>query len=281
MKQLLLLLASLPGAEPGLVAQDIQAQLKNNLKIDAEIVVMESGEFIDAADAGELEGFYLLGWGADYPDCTNFLDFHFGEGASDQFGDGFPDIWDALHRAGSLAVQAERNPIYGEANNLIKEHVPMIPVAHGGSATAFKADVTGAHASPLGNETFRVMDPGGRDTFVWMQNAEPISAYCADETDGETFRLCNQVSESLLAYEVAGTAVKPGLAESYEVNDELTEWTFSLREGVKFHDDSELDAQDVVTTFNAYWDAASPLHTGRDGNFTYFSAFFNGFKNAE
>ncbi|MFN2243155.1 MAG: ABC transporter substrate-binding protein, partial [Anaerolineae bacterium] len=42
--------------EPALVAQDIQAQLKANLNIDAEIVVMESGEFIDAADAGELEG---------------------------------------------------------------------------------------------------------------------------------------------------------------------------------------------------------------------------------
>jgi hypothetical protein len=30
--------------------------------------------------------------------------------------------------------------------------VPMIPVAHGGSAVAFKADVTGAHSSPLSNE---------------------------------------------------------------------------------------------------------------------------------
>ena len=138
--------------EPGLVAQDIQSQLKNNLNIDAEIVVMESGEFIDAADAGELEGFHLLGWGADYPDATNFLDFHFGAGASDQFGDGFPDVWDALTRAGSLVEQADRNVIYAEANNLLKQHVPMIPVAHGGSAVAYNADVTGGHASPLGNE---------------------------------------------------------------------------------------------------------------------------------
>jgi ABC-type transport system substrate-binding protein len=89
------------------------------------------------------------------------------------------------------------------------------------------------------------------------------------------------VSESLLAYEVGGTAVKPGLAESYEVNDDLTEWTFKLRPGVKFHDGSDLDAQDVLVSYDAYWDAQSPLHTGRDGNFTYFSAFFGGFKNAE
>ncbi len=266
--------------EPGLVAQDLQAQLKANLNIDAEIVVMESGEFIDAADAGELEGFHLLGWGADYPDCTNFLDYHFGAGASDQFGDGFEDIWDALRRAGSLSIQAERNPIYGEANDLIRQHVPMIPVAHGGSATAFRADVAGAHSSPLGNESFKVTDPGGRDTMIWMQNAEPIGLYCADESDGESLRACEQINESLLAYMVAGTAVEPSLAERYEANEELTVWTFYLRPGVKFHDGTDLDANDVILSLVLQWDAEHPLHVGRDGSFTYWPGLFGPFLNA-
>jgi peptide/nickel transport system substrate-binding protein len=266
--------------EPAVVAQDIQAQLKANLNIDAEIVVMESGAFIDAADAGQLEGFHLLGWGADYPDQTNFLDYHFGKGASKQFGDGFPDIWDVLTQAGSLVDPAARNVLYGQANELLKQHVPMIPVAHGGSGTVFKADVTGAHASPLGNENFGVMDPGGRDTFVWMQNAEPIGLYCADESDGESLRACEQMLESLLAYEVAGTAVEPSLAEKYEANDDLTVWTFYLRPGVKFHDGSALDAIDVVMSYVVQWDAAHPLHVGRDGSFTYFSGLFGSFLNA-
>jgi len=76
----------------------------------------------------------------------------------------------------------------------------MIPVAHGGSGVAAKAEVTGAHASPLGNEEFSVMS-NGTDTFVWMQNAEPISLFCADETDGESLRACEQINESLLQYE--------------------------------------------------------------------------------
>lgn len=75
--------------QPALVAQDIQAQLKENLNIDVTIEVMESGAFLDTAKTGALPMF-LLGWGADYPDATNFLDYHFGETAPANFGEGFP-----------------------------------------------------------------------------------------------------------------------------------------------------------------------------------------------
>jgi ABC-type transport system substrate-binding protein len=265
--------------EPSLVAQDIQAQLLENLNITAEIEVMESGAFIAAADAGELQGLHLLGWGADYPDITNFLDFHFGAGASAQFGAQFDDITAALTAGAALADDAAREPHYVEANNAVRLHVPMVPIAHGGSATAFQAGVEGAHASPLGNEYFAVMNPG-KDTFVWMQNAEPISLYCADETDGESLRACEQVTEALLAYEVGGTAVEPALATACDPNEDLTVWTCTLREGVLFHDGSKFDANDVVLSWGLQWDAAHPLHVGNTGAFTYFSALWGGLLNA-
>ncbi len=152
-------------------------------------------------------------------------------------------------------------------------------MAHGGSATAFQAVCEGAHSSPLTREKMSVIYCGS-DTLVFMQNAEPISLYCADETDGETFRACEQINEALLSYEVGTTDVESALAERFEANADLTEWTFYLRPGVKFHDGSDLDAEDVVTSWVAQWDAASPLHTGRVGDFTYFQAYFAQFKNA-
>jgi peptide/nickel transport system substrate-binding protein len=251
------------------VAQDIQAQLKANLNIDAEIVVMESGAFLAESSVGRLDGLYLLGWGADYPHPTNFLDYHFGE-ANLQFGVQSPTYYEPLARAAQLADPAEAAPLYAEANNAIKDYVPMIPVAHGGSGTAYRADVTNQQASPLGNEAFYVMDPGGRDVFVWMQNAEPISLFCADETDGESLRACEQIIEALFSYEINGTAVVPALAEVCEPNDALDVWTCTLRQGVTFHDGTTFDANDVVATFTMGLDASSPLHKGNTGVWEYY-----------
>ena len=264
---------------PGIVAQDIQAQLAD-LGVEAEIVVMESGSFLTAANDGEIDGFHMLGWGADYPDATNFLDYHFGPGASAQFGAGFPDLWDALKEGSTKATPEERQPFYDTANELIKQHVPMIPVAHGGNAAAFKADVEGAYASDIGAEQFALMNPGGREAMVWMQNAEPIGLYCADETDGETLRACEQIMQSLLAYEPGTVAVIPSLATEWSANEDLTEWTFTLRDGVTFHNGATLDANDVVLSYAVQWDASHPLHVGNSGQFSYFSSLFNGLLNA-
>ncbi|MEO7242180.1 MAG: ABC transporter substrate-binding protein [Variovorax sp.] len=55
-------------------------------------------------------------------------------------------------------------------------------------------------------------------------------------------------------------SVEPDLALSWSSNTELTEWTFVLRQGVKFHDGSACTAADVVATFEAILDpkTASP-----------------------
>lgn len=263
--------------QPTQVATDIQAQLAE-VGIRVNLDLQESGTFIDNTNAGNTP-FYLLGWGADYPDATNFLDFHFGAGASPQFGPGFDDIHEVLSEAASLTDEEERNALYADAADLLVERVPMVPVAYGGSAVAYKATVDGGHASPLSNESMAALSIEGQDQFTWLQNAEPLGLYCADETDGESLRACEQINESLLAYEVGGTEVIPSLAEDYESNDELTEWTFTLREGVTFHDGGALDANDVVETYRVQWDFEDERHVGRVGDFVYFSALFGGYLN--
>lgn len=255
------------------VAQDIQAQLKENLNIDAEIVVMESGAFIEESGAGRLDGLYLLGWGADYPHVTNFLDYHFGA-AQKQFGNQSPTYTDLLPQGAQISDPAKAAPIYTEINNAIRDYVPMVPIAHGGNAAAYRADVTNPQASPLTTELFAYSAPGDRDIFVWMQNAEPISLFCADETDGESLRACEQVMEALYGYEINNTAVEPHLAESCDPNEDLTVWVCKLRQGVKFQDGSDFDSADVLATFDMGLNIGSPYHKGNTNLWEYYATLW-------
>jgi ABC-type transport system substrate-binding protein len=262
---------------PGKVAQELQSQLAEvGIKVTLEPI--ESGEFL-AAVAGGKEDFFMLGWGADYIDPTNFYDFHF-TGASDNFGEPFQDVIDAIRPAAQVADPAERNTLYAKVAELIKLHVPMVPVAHGVNYIAYKATVENAEASPLADEQFNLMSVPDQDQFVWIQNGEPISMYCNDETDGETFRACYHIFDTLLWYKPGTAELQPSAAESYTVSDDLLEWTFTLRKDGMFSDGTPVTANDVVATFVTMWDAANPLHVGNTGVFEYFKGYFAQFLNA-
>lgn len=262
--------------EPQAVAQELQTQLAENLNITADIQVMESGAFIGEVSEGALDGIHLLGWGADYPHVTNFLDYHFNGNV--QFGDPYPDIADLLLTGAATIDPAVAEPTYVEANNLIREHVPMVPIASGAAADVAISTLENAASPPFGAPQFKNMVPEG-DTLVFVQNAEPISLYCADESDGESLSACEQVLEGLYAYTPDG-GVEPALAEECVANDDGTVWTCALKSGITFHDGSDFDATDVVATWGAGIDASSPLHTGNTGGFEYYTYLWGELMNA-
>ena len=257
--------------EPSTMAVEIQSQLKA-IGIDAEVSPMESGEFIGQASAGNLDGFYLLGWGADYPHITNFLDYHFGKDTK-QFGASIPEIHEALTKGSSIANVDEAKPIYEQANNAIREFVPMVPISHAAAGSAARNYVKNANYRPFGAKQFSTVDPG-KDTMIVMQNAEPISLYCGDESDGESTLVCTQITETLLDYAQDSGDVVGGLATGCEANADATEWTCHLREGVKFTDGSAFDANDVVASYAAGIDVSNPSHVGNTGAFDYFSSLW-------
>jgi ABC-type transport system substrate-binding protein len=265
--------------DPPVIATEIQSQLRTNLGIETTIDLQESGAFSTAVSTGKLQGLFLYGWGADYPDATNFLDFHFGAGSGPKFGGPIDSIAAALTKGATSPAEADRKAAYLEANNLIKENVPVAIMVHGATGAAYKADVQGAQASPLTTEILAVMQPGDRDTMVFMQGAEPLSLYCGDESDGESLRACEQINEALYAYEINGTAPEPSLATECTSTEDLMTWTCKLRDGVTFHDGATFDANDVVTAYAVQWDATHPLHVGNSGVFEYWGGLWGGFLN--
>jgi peptide/nickel transport system substrate-binding protein len=271
---------SLPN--PGRVATDLQAQLLANLGISANLVAVPDEAFASGIAAGTLGGIHLSGISAPYPDVSAFLDPAFGGSAPGEFGPPFADIGKALDSGDATADDAKRDTAYAKANDAIRADIPMVPIAHVGSAAAFRVDVDGAAASPMRLEQFAAMTPGDRRQFVWLTTGEPLGLYCPDETDPIARLVCAQLSEGLYGFDpsgATGATPVPVLATSCDPSQGLTVWTCTLRDDVAFHDGSALDANDVVLSFAVQWDAEHPLHRGRLGVFTTFGSLFGGFLN--
>lgn len=255
--------------EPGGVAVDIQSQLKDTLNIDVEVIVMESGEFIAESTAGNLEGLHLLGWGMDYPHVTNSLDYHF-NAANPQFGDPFPAIYEPLAEAAKLTDPDRLTELYTQANNAIKENLPMVILARGANANASTAALEDVSRPPFGVVYWSTVEAPNGGMLSLVQNAEMISLMCNDESDGESVAPCVQGMEGLIKYDETGQP-SPALAESWDISEDGLTYTFHLREGVKFHDGSTFDANDVLATWDMGLNLNSPNHVGNTGAFDYWS----------
>lgn len=70
-----------------------------------------------------------------------------------------------------------------------------------------------------------------------------------------------QAYDNLIFRDPDDLSLIPMLAESWDTSDDLTQYTFHLRQGVKFHHGKEFKAEDVVFTFNRLLDPAvgSPI----------------------
>lgn len=104
-------------------------------------------------------------------------------------------------------------------------------------------------ASPstsAGTSAAPVTDPANlADTLIFAQGAEPRGLDPAMVDDGESSKVIVNVYEGLLKYAKDSTALEPCLAESWEVSPDGLTYTFKLRQGVKFHDGTDFNAEAV------------------------------------
>jgi peptide/nickel transport system substrate-binding protein len=109
--------------------------------------------------------------------------------------------------------------------------------------------------------------------LVVGQIAEPKSLDPAAVTAVNDFRILMNVYDGLVRYKPGTLEVAPALAESWEISEDGTEYTFTLREGVVFHDGTPFDAEAVKFNFDRMLDENHPYHdTGPFPLAFFFSA---------
>ena len=82
---------------------------------------------------------------------------------------------------------------------------------------------------------------GGTFNFYISEPAF-IDPYNLQESEGT--QVGQAVFDSLVAFDPITSELKPAAAESWESNEDATVWTFHLVEGAKFHDGSDVTADD-------------------------------------
>jgi len=113
-------------------------------------------------------------------------------------------------------------------------------------------------------------------TFIFGRGGDSVQLDPAIVTDGESFRVTGQCLEPLYQYEHSSTLPVPALATECTANEDATEWTCSLREGVTFHDGTPFNADAVVYNFERWRFTDHPQHF-ESQVFEYYEYMWGGF----
>ncbi|TWR97743.1 ABC transporter substrate-binding protein [Pseudomonas saxonica] len=159
-----------PGTEITLWAMPVQRPYNPNAKlmaemlqsdwskigINAKIMTYEWGEYIKRSKGGE-NGAMLIGWSGDNGDPDNWLGTLFGCDAieGNNFSKWCNPQFDKLVKAAKATTDvAERTKLYQEAQQLIKQQVPMTPIAHSTVYQPMSKKVEGFKISPFALNSF-------------------------------------------------------------------------------------------------------------------------------
>ncbi|MCW5881148.1 MAG: hypothetical protein KIS91_09490, partial [Anaerolineae bacterium] len=120
-----------------------------------------------------------------------------------------------------------------------------------------------------------------RAGLVVAVNRVPLSLDPGDFADPDGAIVLRQIFDTLTQYREGSAEIEPGLATAWQANSDATEWTFTLRDGVRFHDGTPLTAEAVKFNFDRWLDPASLAGARANGKqFQVWSDVFGGYRGA-
>jgi peptide/nickel transport system substrate-binding protein len=141
--------------EPSKIAEAIAHNLKE-IGIDAEIKTIEWTTYLDKVKKGEFP-MYMLGWTGDNGDADNFLYTLLSTDAIGSNNNSFysnPEVDKLLKQAQTVTDESQRNELYKQAQVLIHEDAPWVPLVHSRPALVGKSSIKGFKPHPTGSDRF-------------------------------------------------------------------------------------------------------------------------------
>ncbi|AEA66975.1 dipeptide ABC transporter, substrate-binding protein [Pseudomonas brassicacearum subsp. brassicacearum NFM421] len=138
-----------------LMAEMLQSDWKK-IGLNVNIVSYEWGEYIKRSKGGENQAM-IIGWSGDNGDPDNWLNVLFG--CDSLSGNNFSK-WcdkkfdDLVKQAKRTSDQSKRTELYKQAQHVLKDAVPMTPIAHSTVYQPMRANVQDFKISPFGLNSF-------------------------------------------------------------------------------------------------------------------------------
>nr|WP_282021048.1 ABC transporter substrate-binding protein [Planomicrobium okeanokoites] len=133
----------------------------------------------------------------------------------------------------------------------------------------------GSEEGSEGNgETGGEGESGEEKVLIFGRGGDSVSLDPITVTDGESFKVTKNIFDTLVNFGEQDTEIEPGLASEYTAAEDGLTYTFTLEEGVTFHDGTDFNAEAVVANFDR-WAA------GDADQFPYYGSMFGGFGDEE
>jgi oligopeptide transport system substrate-binding protein len=133
---------------PGYVGAIIQ-EWQQNLGVEISVRQLETDNFLYNVKQ-EKDEMFVTGWIADYPDPHNFLDILFHTGSEVNFSEySNPTLDILLDQAAIEQNEITRLNMYQQAEQMIVDDAPCLPLFHGANYILVESYVKGYELSPL------------------------------------------------------------------------------------------------------------------------------------
>ena len=159
---------------------------------------------------------------------------------------------------------AERAKMMHQAEDMLMETGALLPIYYYNDLYMQSSKVDGIYSSLFATKYFYYATKEGDNTLKINLSSEPDHLDPALNSSVDGACLAANSFSGLYAYNADGE-LAPQLAEGYEISEDGLTYTFTLKDGLKWSDGSDLTAEDFVYS----WKRASDPKTAADYSYMF------------
>ena len=139
-----------------LIAEAIQEMWRRDLGVEVRLANQEFSSTLEARRTGAYE-ILRSSWSADYADPASFLDIFRSDSGNNFTGWSNPAYDTALTAASRAATAAERNALFRQAESLLLDAAPIIPIYHYTHVFVIRPEVKGWFPTLLDHHPYKAV----------------------------------------------------------------------------------------------------------------------------